>query len=274
MKFLLRLGVRVKLFTVLGVICGFAVLSVAVSLYYSSQIVNRTEEVLRVQRFEDTVVQLAFFDTAFTNIARAYIAGHSDATEKVRAGRTEEYSSLVVAIRELAAGDEDYDFLNKILPIRDKLIDIESSVFDLVKKGNAQDALILLSSNDYSVLKTGFSGLADQKIKEESEKISIFEASRTALLRLTGIVAIFCLLALALVGGTLAYIVSSIVGRAVREFEEVAEAIGRGETGKRIAVRANDEVGRAAVVFNKMAVALDNAKACEKLKEITRDIGQ
>lgn len=62
----------------------------------------------------------------------------------------------------------------------------------------------------------------------------------------------------------------------IARLEQAALALGRGDLEARVQVTSSDELGRLGVVFNKMAVVLNEQamSSTERLRKITRDLGE
>ena len=274
MKYIQDLPIRTKLFLTLGIIISITLVYGLVTIGYLTTFRQNAKATLVTRQFSDALSSAAYLDTAFSNITDSYTRTGNTVVRSHYDERLALYQTLIQTTRQLSLATEDHGKFEEIIAVRAKLFAVEDSVFSLYDKGNTAGAVKLLSGNEYQTYKKAFLILIDTESKETRKTTSAFDKNGADILSHVKLFSELALLLILFVGGLLMYIVSSRISGTLLEIEEAAEAIGRGESGKRVAVHSKDEVGRAAVAFNKMAVAVDGDKMHGRLKKITAEVGQ
>lgn len=266
-------SIRTKLFMTLGLMVCLSIAYVGVMIYYLDSFIERADAVIVKQKFANIFENLEELDSVLTAIGEAYVETESPTIKKNGDAWRERYEGFAIYARGEALEPSDGERLNKALALREQLFVLEKQAFALQADNKNAEAQAVFNGPKYKEYKHAFSAMLDEGKVVAEKEIAQYVIERDSVLLVVVWLAYLLLFILVFAGGALIYIVSTSIMRTAREVEKAATAIGRGEIGKRIEVRSGDELGKMAIAFNKMAVALDE-KARERLKEITKDIGR
>jgi nitrogen fixation/metabolism regulation signal transduction histidine kinase len=184
-------------------------------------------------------------------------------------------SELEDALRAAAAADIDKDLkdLAEIEKGHEHLHDDVEKIIALVEKGDLVSATELLhdeidpeleSLHEKIVL---FEEDAEREISEIGEEVDSLihhaDAAAAAAAAAARILTIGIVTAILLALG-MGIAVSRSIAKPLKELQETAEAVAKGNLSKRAKVRSNDEIGRVAAAFNRMTDFLLEAQNMPK----------
>ncbi|HSX29552.1 MAG TPA: HAMP domain-containing protein [Candidatus Saccharimonadales bacterium] len=153
---------------------------------------------------------------------------------------------------------------------------VESQALMQMDAGKQTEALAMLDNEAYRSWQNYFTNavrqfLAGQQDLAVSLRQDIRNEWRTLLIWFGGITIMTLLVCIGLL-----VVMTRQVLQPIARLEQAALALGRGDLEARVQVTSSDELGRLGVVFNKMAVVLNEQamSSTERLRKITRDLGE
>lgn len=262
-----------KLFTTLGILVFICVIFLVVMIYYLSEYAERADAVIAKQKSANIFTELGQFNSVLGVINAAYLNGGNPAIKKTYDNWRAQYEEFAAYSRGEALEPRDAGRLNQMFIVRGRILTLETKIFLLIVEDKKAAAQTVFDGVEYRGFTRAFGAMLEEGKVAAEKEMATYTLKRDTTLTDVVLLAYFFLFILILAGSALISIVSATIARAAWQVERAATEIGRGEVGKRIDVQSNDELGKMAVAFNKMAVALDE-RAREKLKEITKNIGQ
>lgn len=257
----------------LGVMLVISLIGAACVIGYAGRLAATADRLLVLEKLEGDTLRLRQIDFSFTAALQVYTELRSDFLFRFYDERMSQYVATVEDIRSLGLTEVARVRFDAVLKARDDLFAAESKVITRGKSGDFAGAADMLASSEYAELKAEFSKAIDSQTAALRTDVVSFESLRGGLVQLLyAVTGAFLLLMFA--SGAIAYVIATRVFTTAQGIERAAAAIGRGNLEERVPVTGHDELARAAIAFNKMAVALDGKNARGILERITREIGQ
>ncbi len=266
------LGIRGRAVISLVVLAVFMAVNSLVLVYQSSAIVASYERLNTSQAAMTSALTAATRDTQIAHALYGYVRlnrpvlrvaysqiGHrvSDTDRKALQG---EQSAVAQQISQAAT----------------QLEAVESQALMQMDAGKQTEALAMLDNEAYRSWQNYFTNavrqfLAGQQDLAVSLRQDIRNEWRTLLIWFGGITIMTLLVCIGLL-----VVMTRQVLQPIARLEQAALALGRGDLEARVQVTSSDELGRLGVVFNKMAVVLNEQamSSTERLRKITRDLGE
>jgi nitrogen fixation/metabolism regulation signal transduction histidine kinase len=271
----LRSGsIRMKLGIAFGVLGAIALSQSLVTAYYSEKFVQVADHLIASRQLEGVLSRVAQIDSSFTAVVQLLADNRDTAVLPYYDERMAQYRATLATLASVPVSPEEAARLTRILATRDSLFTLEKRIMELGREDKFTAARLVLKGGEYTNLKTLLSKLVQEQVDQSEADAAAYEKDRGTLYAHMRFAVYGLLLLLIIVGAGLLYAVATRMVRTLLDIEEAARAIGRGELGRRVPVLTADEVGRAAVAFNKMAVALDEKNMTARLQKITEEIGQ
>jgi len=266
-------NIRTKLFAALSIVVLVSILRSLAVNYYAESFVATADMAVNEQELSGAIARLAQYGDSMTAITAVYADSGRPLTRGNYDIRLQKYRAVIDDLKNVPLSFEERAELENVLAAREPLFTIEQEAIVLVDAKKLDAAKTLLAGDGYQGYKKGYESFVIQTVDDISGKIKGFKSTGDHMLFLMRFWEVTLLLLLMVAGVGVLGAISLHITNAVRSIEEAAEAIGRGEIGKRIEVRGGDELGKLAIAFNKMAVALDE-EVTGRLKEITKEVGQ
>jgi PAS domain S-box-containing protein len=181
------------------------------------------------------------------------------------------------------ADQKDKEFFLDVNRANLALVKMEYDSIELVNKGNSQDAVRMLESEDYweqkRIYGQGLDSYRHRKNEQREKALSVstetiqMAADRAdgVVLRAIHLVSILSVVALIL-AVVLGFIISRIILRPIKKLEAATSQIGGGNLETRIEVSSKDEIGQLASSFNKMTE--DLSKTTTSLDKLRTEVAE
>jgi len=148
----------------------------------------------------------------------------------------------------------------------------QSKATALATAGKTTQAQILLRNEQYLAWNAYFNSLASHLSHDLDDTITALQAKNRELYLYIWLAVGLTLLIIAAISIAMAHLLSSFIVKPLVAIEKATVRLSNGEVDVRIHPSSQDEIGRLAVAFNKMAVVLDRQNRGDDLQNLTKKI--
>lgn len=264
----------------------------AVALYYRSlsfnksfkQIPQAINNLTNSAELNSTSQYIQYYDEVLTQSARNY-AFTGDAFWKIR------YNNAVPKLDEKIAEAmskgtaEDKEIFESISIANQALITMETAAIDLVDQNKRIQAQDILNSTNYAkqkdVYQNGLESYVNNRGESYNDTLSVSNKAIEDSIRasqaniktngwITLLISFFCVAA----GFTVYFFTRTYIFKPLEKVSKATEEIAKGNLTYEIASNKNDEIGKLADSFDKMAINLDESQKniAQKIDERTQQL--
>lgn len=267
-----NLSIRSKFLILFIGIVIFASIDSMITIRDLNRVETISNEIVVANNFVTAIHDLVIFDDRLSITAFVALRLKDPLLQSAYTLRSEQYKIFAQNHKNTVYGSDNN--IEQLLIIRARLSELENEALKLQSVGNVTEAQKILDGGNYTHYKSALSALADTGRAQTIAHVAMLAQERTRVTDESKWHSQLMLLLLAVIGGSIVYTWATNVSHTFKEIEQSATAMSRGEQGRRVKVRGHDEVARAAIAFNKIAVAIEKDQMEHRLKDISKMVDE
>jgi len=242
------------------------------------------DDITKKTELNDLAQKIKYYDEVLTQSARNYAFTEDTKWKERYDTNVIELDAVIVSAME--KGDSrDLEFFNEIKESNDALVVMEFESIALVDSGSADEAIIILESDEYwaqkAIYSEGLRNYVERRATEQglslqsttgniSSTVSEVDSTTVSYTQVSIVV-----IAVSFVfAATLGVLISYLLTRPIVALEKGAKEITAGDLTKRVEVDTDDEIGELSKSFNEMAAKVQASTQSleEKIQERTGEL--